>query len=230
MCHESRAIALASNKLGFLSPDKNAHYLTPSNVTLLFSDLDALASYCGGKSIEGRAHSGLLRAFEDTFLVLAVDPQYPIIGSYRNERERANIINFVLRILLGAIKHTRGLRVEEMILFCEKEDMALFPSVEKALKEQWDKENRMHEQFLSVNSLSGSVWDIIGWRVPKLTGLMYKLKDPLPRTLIRFATIFLSRETFSRDSRFFEVIRRGYQGSRQGQFTKDDLAVFKQRT
>jgi len=71
VCREAREFALASKKLGFFPSVKDARYLTPNNLTLLFINMDALRTF--SISIQSRT---LWTELEDTFLVLAVDPRH----------------------------------------------------------------------------------------------------------------------------------------------------------
>ncbi|KAE9370863.1 hypothetical protein N431DRAFT_510311 [Stipitochalara longipes BDJ] len=166
VCQESRAVALATHNIGFLPPFNNTHYLTPKKITLLFCDLDALTTFSTWISP----------------LVLAIDPKHHLIQWNQNEGESARGSGHAMPFLLTAIRRTRNLI--EVILFCEKEDMAFVPSVKKSLKEEWNKENERLKRHFHSHSFLGTrtFWNEVGWTLPKVTPLAYKPNYSLPRT------------------------------------------------
>jgi hypothetical protein len=170
-------LALASKKLGFFSPVRDARYLTPNNLTLLFVNMDAFYTFSGSLHM-------LWTELEDTFLVLAVDPKHYRNICSKNQGDPVKEFDYFKSYLLSALKRTRRLMIMEVILFCSKEDMALVSGVEKFLKEEWNKDNEILERHLRSLPTTGREiqWREVGWRAPRVTPMVHKPDYSLPQT------------------------------------------------
>ncbi|KAN0106035.1 hypothetical protein V8E51_008911 [Hyaloscypha variabilis] len=179
VCREDREFGLASKKLGFFPSVKDARYLTPNNLTLLFINMDALHTF--SVSIQSRT---LWTELEDTFLVHAVDPRRHRNRYSQSQSDCVKDFDGFISCLLRLLKRTRSLMVMEVILFCRKEDMALVSGVEKFLKEEWNKDNEILERHLRSLSTTGreSQWREVGWRAPRVTPMVHKPDYSLPQT------------------------------------------------
>jgi hypothetical protein len=179
VCREDREFALASKKLGFFPSVKDARYLTPNNLTLLFINMDALHTF--SVSIQSRT---LWTELEDTFLVHAVDPRRHRNRYSQSQSDCVKDFDGFISCLLRLLKRTRSLMVMEVILFCRKEDMALVSGVEKFLKEEWNKDSEILERHLRSLSTTGreSQWREVGWRAPRVTPMVHKPDYSLPQT------------------------------------------------